>query len=137
MCLYTYPRLVKEGKELGVFLCIQVNGIPMYGRVILRFSPCFPKLFTVLFFHNKSISNVKQNCDFGAVFSFLQGQVLLRYRNLFRVPQKITCSEQGFRKIRFANGLELAKNSTKLFFIFVRKYADFDVLNSLCCSFTK
>lgn len=50
-----------------------------------------------------------QNCDFGAVFSPLQGQVLLRYGNSFRVPQKITCSEQEFRKIRFANGLELAE----------------------------
>src|SRR5690606_1081570 len=77
MRLYTYPRLVKEGKELGVFLCVQINGVPMYGRIILRFSPCFPNLFSVLFFHNKSISNVKQNSDFGAVFSSLQGQVLL------------------------------------------------------------
>jgi len=34
---------------------------------------------------------LNQNCDFGAVFSPLQGQVLLRYGNLFRVPQKITC----------------------------------------------
>src|SRR5690606_37536331 len=58
MCLYIHTRLVKQGKELGVFLCIQVNGIPIDCRVVLRFSPCFPKLFTVLFFHNKSISNV-------------------------------------------------------------------------------
>ena len=54
-----------------------------------------------------------QNCDFGAVFSPLQGQVLLRYGNSFRVPQKITCSEQGFRKIRFANGLELAEKTNR------------------------
>lgn len=52
---------------------------------------------------------LNQNCDFGAVSSLLQGQVLLRCGNLFRVPQKITCSEQEFRKIRFANGLELAE----------------------------
>lgn len=54
---------------------------------------------------------LNQNCDFGVVLSPLQGQVLLRYGNLFRVPQKITCSEQGFRKIRFANGLELAEET--------------------------
>ena len=30
-------------------------------------------------------------------------------RNLFRVAQKITCSEQGFRKSVLRNGLELAK----------------------------
>src|SRR5690554_721360 len=41
------------------------------------------------------------------------GQVLLRCGNLFRVPQKITCSEQGFRKIRFANGLELAEKTDR------------------------
>src|SRR5690606_32045336 len=85
----------------------------MYGRVVLRFSTCFPNLLTVLFFHNKSILMLNQNCDFGAVFSLLQGQVLLRYGNLFRVPQKITCSEQGFRKIRFANGLELAEKTNR------------------------
>ena len=56
---------------------------------------------------------LNQNCDFGAVFSPLQGQVLLRYGNLFRVPQKITCSEQEFRKIRFANGLELAEKTNR------------------------
>lgn len=49
---------------------------------------------------------LNQNCDFGAVFSPLQGQVLLRYGNLFRVPQKITCSEQKFRKIRPAGRIE-------------------------------
>lgn len=56
---------------------------------------------------------LNQNCDFGAVFSPLQGQVLLRCGNLFRVPQKITCSEQEFRKIRFANGLELAEETNR------------------------
>ena len=56
---------------------------------------------------------LNQNCDFGAVFSPLQGQVLLRYGNLFRGPQEITCSEQGFRKIRFANGLELAEKNNR------------------------
>src|SRR5690606_2884319 len=52
MCLYTYPRLVKEGKELGVSLCIQVDGIPMYRRINLWFPSCFPNLFSVFLFHN-------------------------------------------------------------------------------------
>jgi len=56
---------------------------------------------------------LNQNCDFGAVFSPLRGQVLLRYGNLFRAPQKITCSEQEFRKIRFANGLGLAEKTNR------------------------
>lgn len=54
-----------------------------------------------------------KNCDYGAVFSPLQGQVLLRYGNSFRGPQEITCSEQGFRKIRFANGLRLAEKTNR------------------------
>ena len=80
---------------------------------------------------------LNQNCDFGVVLSPLQGQVLLRYGNLFRVPQKITCSEQGFRKIRFANGLELAKKNSPKLFSSCSYCFDFKGLKLLRYSFTK
>ena len=56
---------------------------------------------------------LNQNCDFGAVFSPLQGQVLLRCGNLFQGPQEITCSEQEFRKSVLRNELELAKKTNR------------------------
>src|SRR5690554_6506746 len=122
MCLYTYPRLVKKGKEFGIFLCIQVNRIPMYGRVVLRFSPCLPNLFTVLLFHNKSISNVKLKLRLRSGFQPPARASAFECRNLFRVPQKITCSEQEFRKIRFANGLGLTEKTNRFHYKFRQEY---------------
>lgn len=43
-------------------------------------------------------------------FSAPAGASAFEVRNLFRGPQKITCSEQGFRKIRAVHGLKSNRN---------------------------
>ena len=43
-------------------------------------------------------------------FSAPAGASAFEVRNLFRGPQKITCSEQGFRKIRAVHGLKASRN---------------------------
>ena|GEM_PF-6825198 len=125
MSRYLHSRLVKKGKKLGIIFIVQVKGIPMYRRVNLRFSPCLFNLFSVFLFHNKSIFNIYRNCDFGAVSSPLQGQVLLRCRNSFRGPQEITCSEQGFRKSVLQTDWSYTKKTARNCFHRVRKYFDF------------
>ena len=97
----------KRARNLALSSAFRLMEYRWTAGSIFGFLPVF--LICFLFFSSIIIHfNFTQTSDFGAVSSPLQGQVLLRYGNLFRGPQEITCSEQGFRKIRFKNGLELA-----------------------------
>src|SRR5690606_38070078 len=100
-CAFTLiPDWSKRVRNLAFSSAFRLMEYRCTAGSFFGFLPVF--LICLLFFSSiiKSILMLNQNCDFGAVFSPLQGQVLLRYGNLFRVPQKITCSEQEFRKIR-------------------------------------